>query len=72
MLQWKIGEEMKTTTQIQSHEQLRCKIEISKTNVYYSVSIKVARQTYRWRDFCDSGNNEPNDTLMVVKCISGL
>ena len=41
MLQWKIGEEMKTTIQIQSHEQLRCKTEISKTNVYHSGTIKL-------------------------------
>jgi len=31
-----------------------------------------ASQTHRLREFCNSGNNEPNDTLMNVKCISGL
>ena len=26
-----------------------------------------ASQTYHWREFCGSGNDEPNDTLMNVK-----
>jgi hypothetical protein len=66
ILHWKIGEEMKTTVHIQNHEQLRCETEISKKSILLGYS-----QTYRRREFCDSGNNEPNDTLMNVKCISG-
>jgi hypothetical protein len=66
MLHWKIGEEMKTTVQIQNHEHLRCETEIS-----ILLGYNKASQTYRWRELCDSGNNEPNDTLMNVKCISG-
>ena len=27
-----------------------------------------ANQAYRLRDFCDGGNNEPNDTLKNVEC----
>ena len=57
---------MKTTVHIQNHEHLRRKTEISKKGILLGYN----KVTYRWREFCDSGNNEPNDTLMSVKCIS--
>jgi hypothetical protein len=60
---------MKTTVHIQNHEYLGCKTEISKKSIL--LGYNEAGQTYHWREFCDSGNNEPNDTLMNVKCISG-
>jgi len=69
MLHWKIGEEMKTTVHIQNHEHLRCKTEISKISIL--LGNNKASQTYCWREFCDSGNNEPNDTLVNIKCING-
>jgi hypothetical protein len=69
MLHWKIGEEMKTTVHIHNRQQLRCKTEMSKKGIL--LGYNKASQTYRWRKFYDSGNNEPNDTLMNVKYISG-
>jgi len=30
-----------------------------------------AGRTYHWSEFCNNSSNEPHDTLMNVKCISG-
>jgi hypothetical protein len=60
---------MKATVHIHNSQQLRCKAEMSKKGIL--LGYNKASQTYRWKEICDSGNNEPNDTLMNVKSISG-
>ena len=63
MLDCEIGEEAKTTVQIQKNEQLPCKMikEIRMGN-------NEASRAYHLREFCGGGYGKPNDTLKNVKC----
>jgi hypothetical protein len=71
MLHWKIGEKMTTTIHVQNHEHLRYKTK-DKQIKSILLSYNKASQSYCWREFCNSGNNEPNDTLMNVKCSGSI